>query len=119
MAFALPIPLGAARWYLLVIFKFKGLTPSLKYGPTGETKTRKVYDGAGLTPKIGPVPHATGLIYKLPSHKIKNALINAIDISNDKKFINTNVIDLRVKGKIIINGWKEFYNFYRSWKTYC
>ena len=45
-----------------------------------------------------------GLIYKLPSHKIKNALINAIDISNDKKFINTNVIDLRVKGKIIING---------------
>jgi len=45
-----------------------------------------------------------GLIYKLPSHKIKNALINAIDISNDKKFINTNVIDLRVNGKIFING---------------
>ena len=66
MAFEFPIPFGAALWNLLVTFKVIDFIPPLKYGPTGDTKIKKVYDGAGLTPKTGPVPHATGRIYKLP-----------------------------------------------------
>ena len=43
-----------------------GLIPSLKYDPTGETKTTKVYSDTALTPIAGAVPQTIGLTYRLP-----------------------------------------------------
>ena len=40
--------------------------PSLKYDPTGETKTTKVYSDTALTPIAGAVPQTIGLTYRLP-----------------------------------------------------
>ena len=45
-----------------------------------------------------------GLIFKLPRNQIKEALIDAIKISTDEKFNNKNIIDLRIKGLVILNG---------------
>ena len=45
-----------------------------------------------------------GLIVKLPINQTKEALIDAIKISNDEKFNNKKIIDLRIKGLVILNG---------------
>ena len=42
-----------------------GLIPPLKYGPTGVTKRRKIYSGAGATPITGPEPKRHGRTYSV------------------------------------------------------
>ena len=45
-----------------------------------------------------------GLIFKLPTKETKNALLRALILANDQNFINSKIIDLRIKNKIISNG---------------
>jgi len=45
-----------------------------------------------------------GLKFKLPTKETKNALLRALILANDQNFINSKIIDLRIKNKIISNG---------------
>ena len=45
-----------------------------------------------------------GLKFKLPIKETKNALLRALILANDQNFINSKIIDLRIKNKIILSG---------------
>jgi len=45
----------------------------------------------------------SGILIKLPNHKIKESLDLSLDLINNKKFNNIKIIDVRQKNQVIIN----------------